>query len=202
MGRPKVKYAVEDYRALNITSLRRDGVLVPGYSCNWQWSRAGEVVASIGLAVESRYSLRLHYQSRSQGAVPEQHNYAVGITWTPCHLGGERPWFNCPGCDRRVGKLYSSTHFVCRHCLKLNYATQQASKRDRALNRSWTLRRRLGCDAGMYVIAADCIPRPKGMHRKTFARHIERLERVERQALGDLEMVLEHLGLSATRIAR
>ena len=193
MGRPKEKYAVEDYRALNITSLRRDGVLIPGYSCNWQWSRAGEVVASIGLAVESRYSLRLHYQSRSQGAEPEQHNYAVGITWTPCHLGGERPWLNCPGCGRRVAKLYGSTLFLCRHCLRLNYSSQQSSKRDLAIDRAWIFRRQLGCNLSPWYWPAAAIPRPKGMHESTFARRIERLLRAEASAFCDVERVLKRL---------
>src|SRR5438094_5573832 len=30
----------------------------------------------------------------------------VRISWTPCHLGGERPWFHCPGCSRRIARLY------------------------------------------------------------------------------------------------
>lgn len=53
----------------------------------------------------------------------------------------------------------------------------------------------------MYAIPAKCIPKPKGMHWRTFARHIERLKRVERQALGDLEIVFQRLGLSDARKA-
>lgn len=26
----------------------------------------------------------------------------VGVEWTPCTFGGDRPWLLCPGCGRRV----------------------------------------------------------------------------------------------------
>jgi hypothetical protein len=54
------------------------------------------------------------------------------IEWTPCHFGGARPWFVCPGimrgvaCRRRVGKLYGAgRYFLCRHCYRLGHASQR-----------------------------------------------------------------------------
>jgi hypothetical protein len=190
MPRPREKETTTSYRALSIISLWRDSDLQPGRSFDWGWWRHSEKVASISIAIESRHSLRLRYQSRSGGRDPIQHDYPVAIGWTPCHLGGERPWLHCPNCSRRVAKLYGGAVFTCRHCMRLNYPSQQASKRDRALDRSWELRRKLGCDAGPFDYPAEYIRRPKGMHRKTFARHIERLERVEEKALAAVEMIL------------
>lgn len=193
MPRTKEKQAVEDYRALDIRGLRRDGVLLPGHSCNWQWSRDGKVMASIGLIVESLNRLRLRYQSSSYGRAPVQHDYPVSITWTSCHLGGDRPWFLCPCCRRRVAKLYSADVFACRHCVRLNYRSQQTSKRDRACARSWELRRALGCDEGFLSLPAQLIAKPNGMHWKTFERKIQQIKRVDAQAMADAVVVISSL---------
>lgn len=200
MAKAREKEATEDYRTLNISALKRDNLLRPGQSLEWAWWRQGERVASIGITIESRHSMRLRYQSRSRGGEPTQYDYAVAIGWTPCHLGGERPWLHCPRCDRRVAKLYGGTLFACRHCMRLNYRSQQASKRDRALDRVWTLRRRLGCDFGPFDYPADYIQRPKGMHRKTFARSIEHLQQIEQRAIADFKSTLFRLGMPLDRI--
>ncbi len=193
MSRPREKDRVEDYRTLNVSTLRRDGALVPGRHCDWRWLHGKEVTASIGLVMESRDRLRLRYQSKSNGGEPIEHDYQLTISWTPCHLGGERPWLHCPSCDRRVAKLYGSTLFLCRNCLRLNYSSQQSSKRDLAIDRAWILRRQLGCNLSPWHWPAAAIPRPKGMHRSTFARRIERLMRVEACAFCDVERDLERL---------
>jgi hypothetical protein len=69
-------------------------------------------------------------------------------SWTKCHLGGERPWFHCPGCSRRVAKLYwggERLHYRCRQCLgNFFYASQTKSAAGRRLYAAWKLRLRLG----------------------------------------------------------
>lgn len=189
MSRTKEKAATEDHRALDIRSLHRAGVLVAERSCSWEWKRRGAVVGSIGIYVEMLTRLRLRYQLTRQGQT-EGKDYPVTITWAPCHLGGNRPWFLCPCCGRRVAKLYSSTLFACRHCLRLNYASQQANKRDRATDRSWSLRRALGCDEGFLCLPAEFIPKPKGMHWRTFNRRLDQLKRVDAVALADAGAML------------
>lgn len=189
MSRRKEKETTEDYLALDVRALHRDGVLKVGWSGNWRWLRNGQVRASISVTVESLTRLRLSYQATTMGQV-ETKNYAVPVVWTPCHLGGSRPWFNCPICGRGVAKLYGGGMFACRHCWRLNYASQQASKRDRAANRSWSLRDRLGCDEGFLSIPAECICKPKGMHWQTFSRKIALLRQVEARALADIQAVL------------
>lgn len=55
----------------------------------------------------------------------------VYIDKTACHFGGWRHWFNCPCCNKRVGKLYHGHYgFACRECYNLNYLSQQLSKTD------------------------------------------------------------------------
>ncbi|XFB08130.1 hypothetical protein AAGT13_09390, partial [Azotobacter salinestris] len=80
-------------------------------------------MATIGIEAESRDRVRLRYQVTVRGE-RQAKDYPVPVTWTPCHLGGERPWFLCPYCGRRVAKLYLQSVFACRHCLRLNYASQ------------------------------------------------------------------------------
>lgn len=200
MSREREKDTTTDYRALDVRELHRSGLLA-GWRGDWRWSRGGEVVASIGIEAD-REQVQLRYQSRKAGGDPVQHDYPVRITWTPCHLGGERPWFLCPCCGRRVAKLYGGTVFACRHCMRLNYRCQQVNKSDRALDRAWTLRHRLGCDAGPFDYPAEYVRRPKGMHRSTFARHIERLARIETQALASFAKSLTLIEARLGRVQR
>jgi hypothetical protein len=67
----------------------------------------------------------------------------VPIHRTECHLGGQRPWFNCMAytdgklCGRRVAMLYQAGHmFACRRCLGLVYASQQEVPVTRAVRRA------------------------------------------------------------------
>lgn len=191
MRRERQKEPTSHYRTLDVRKLKCSGALAD-WRGGWEWKQDGRVVASISIE-GSREQVRLRYRSSSRGGKdPVEHDYPVPITWTPCHLGGERPWFLCPCCGRRVAKLYGATVFACRHCLRLNYPSQQANKYDRALSRARTLRRRLGNDAGPLDYPAEYIQRPKGMHHATFARHIERLERVEAQAIADYNALVAY----------
>jgi hypothetical protein len=66
-----------------------------------------------------------------------------------------------------VTKLYgASTHFLCRHCYWLAYASQREDRYDRALRRANKIRRRFGEESGTASFPA----RPKGMHRQTYDR--------------------------------
>ena len=98
----------------------------------------------------------------------------VYLTWTPCNLGGKRPWFVCPGvvggryCGRRVAILYSAgPYFLCRHCYDLTYRSRQASERLGPLHKARRIRQRLGGSANLM----EPFPaRPKGMHWSTYLR--------------------------------
>jgi hypothetical protein len=93
----------------------------------------------------------------------------VFVTWTPCHYGGARPWFECPLCHRRAGKLYLRRVWLCRICARLAYGTTRVGKPARLDHWAWKLERRLGlrwnADQTWWRVT-----RPKGMHRRTFDR--------------------------------
>ena len=76
--------------------------------------------------------LRLIYQTKDteSGEVIDEFNYTVQLDYTECHFGGYRPWFNCPECSDRVGKLYmppGGYRFACRDCFNLGYHTSRTS---------------------------------------------------------------------------
>ena len=51
----------------------------------------------------------------------------IKLTITKPHYGGERLWFLCPDCGRRVGTLYCPPHqpyFACRCCHDIRYEVQ------------------------------------------------------------------------------
>ena len=48
----------------------------------------------------------------------------INLTTTKCNYGGNRVWFLCPACIKRVGMLYRkplNNVFLCRQCLNLTY---------------------------------------------------------------------------------
>jgi hypothetical protein len=69
------------------------------------------------------------------------------IVFMPVHLGGRRPLFLCPRCQRNRARLYlagGGGAFLCRRCLHLNYECQAESSRWKGSTRSEKILRRLG----------------------------------------------------------
>ena len=175
------KNVVEDYDALDVRHLKRNGVLQPGARGSISWSRRGGEVSSIGLRAE-RGRVVLKYRHKKGFSDWQDVEQSVPLTWTPCNLGGHRPWFMCPGvvngryCGRRVAILYSAgLYFLCRHCYDLSYCSRQESQRYRALRRAQKIRRMLGGSANMMKPFPD---KPKGMHLRTYIRLFLEYEQV------------------------
>lgn len=107
-----------------------------------------------------------------------EHVQEIRIFWTGCHFGGLRPWYVCPSCGRHCRVLYHYGRFRCRRCYRVVYAVQSESALDRARRRIEKLEARLVEDYN----------RPRYMHRSTYARILEALDRaIEREnaALGE-----------------
>lgn len=186
------KDTTADYRRLDVRALHKAGLLQPGSSRWWQWSRNGQIRASIVVKAEAEH-LTLSYTA-SQHGERKDYCYAVHLDWTPCRYGGLRPWFLCPGCRRRVAILYGGAVFACRHCYRLSYESQREAEHDRLARRADKIRARLGWEPG--ILNGAGWRKPKGMHWKTFSRLYAEHERLADAALAGMAQTL---GLAGER---
>lgn len=158
----------EDSLPLDIRRLKRSGVLVPGTSFSWEWTVNDKPVASIRVQVDAQAVL-LAYRYRQRGEIEWQNvEQAIHMDRTACTYGGNRLWWRCPSCGKRVAVLYSpGKHYACRHCWQLTYACQQEGVDDRAARRADRIRRRLGWPVGIFNLEGG---KPKRMRWRTYER--------------------------------
>lgn len=182
------KYTTSEYRKIDIRELKKEGLLRPGKSSIWNWSRNGVRIASIEIkALLDR--INLSYKIKNHNDEWEEKEYSVYLEWTECNLGGQRVWFTCPakGCGARVAVLYGGAIFACRKCHDLAYVSQRESYSDRAMRRADKIREKMGWKPG---IAYPKGVKPKGMHWRTF----ERLSyKYDRHALRSLDATAKWL---------
>lgn len=189
MGRRKEKNTLEHYRDLPIGVLNRAGALTADRSSVHTWWRGRKLVASIGIFNVSRDLVRLNYQSQYRDGETIQQDYSVPITWTPCHMGGERPWFSCPDCCRRAAILYLlpvTGRFTCRLCAGLNYASQQQSRANTLIDRAHKLRTLLGCSGGLFRPPLHELDKPRHMRWPKFWETLHQLNNLEQQVVAEL----------------
>ena len=104
---------------------------------------------------------------------------SVPLVSAGCGVMGERMRLECPLCGRRICTLYHlDGRVACRRCNGLWYAAQRTSRYGRKALAKRKIRRKLG-DHGQ-VPSARLPPKPRGMWRRTYARHCAVLARVER----------------------
>jgi hypothetical protein len=161
MARIATHRTCESYHRLDVRELARDGLL--NSTGTITWSRVDRVTGRITVSGDGD-SVTLAYATRNQN-IKER----VPLSKTPVNFGGERCWFLCPGCDRRVGVLYGDTLFRCRHCHNLRYDSQRVSKRHRAISRIQKTRVKLG---GSSNLMKPRPTRPRYMHASTYQRLI------------------------------
>jgi len=156
----------EDYHSIDVCRLARGGYLEPGRAGWWRWSRGDEETGSIRFRADHG-CLVLMYRTRPWGDDWEDVEQRISLCYSTPHFGGARPWFVCPNCYRRCGKLYGGSRFFCRKCWGLAYESQRERPHDRMLRRVQSLRMRLGGSPSM----DDPFPeKPKGMQWRTYNR--------------------------------
>lgn len=158
----------EQYHAIDVRYCQRNGLLAPHRTFTLQWLRQGEIMASILIHTYPDRVI-LNFLHRSGDRNWQEENYPVYLSWTPCNLGGRRPWFHCPArsCGRRVAILYGGAIFACRHCHQLSYPSQREDPPDRTARRADAIRERLGWRPGILNGKGG---KPQGMHWHTFQR--------------------------------
>lgn len=82
-------------------------------------------------------------------------------------------------CGRRAAILYGASAFACRHCLHLAYESQREAPHYRALHKAQAIHEKLG---GTGIID-DWLFKPKGMHWRTYSRHMQRFREAESKAV-------------------
>jgi hypothetical protein len=71
-----------------------------------------------------KISIQLLKNVSIESSIIELNGQVINLTKTKCNFGGERVWFLCPACSKRVGTIYRrplAELFLCRHCLNLTY---------------------------------------------------------------------------------
>lgn len=167
-GRPGWKGKVENRISLDARRLQRKGLLKPGSSFGWQWSRDGETYASIGASTNRTGDcLILDYRWTPSDGEPRNMECSIHLETTPCQYGGGRTWFTCPRCGGRCAIVYyAGARFACRQCLNLAYSSQS----DDANGRTWRKQRKIEGKLSGGAGEWNGWRKPKGMHQETFDR--------------------------------
>jgi len=120
--------------------------------------------------------LRFVYTSDPDGEAIK-HDYSVSLTYTEPNFGGQRPWFLCPDCSDRAGKLYlppTGRRFACRSCHELGYASSRKSGQPvmRAIQRYRNAFEKADAEGRRpHPNNPPYVPeKPTNMHRETFER--------------------------------
>lgn len=164
-GRPGWRLKAEHTRALDVRRFAAENMLGFG-AWTWQWRDpdSGAVKSSIGV-YGGPDSLRLDFQVEG---VPAQQ--VVPVVRTACHFGGSRPWFLCPCCRQRAGKLFLRwRRFACRLCQQVSYSSQSEDD----MGRAWRAQHKLEAKLG------ENWRRPKGMRCATYERLLDRINAAE-----------------------
>lgn len=158
-GRPATHAKTSGHLSLDVRTLARRGLLTAGTSFGWSWHRYGELAGTIRIRIMGGFAVHLDYRRAEQ----PQH-VELTLQESPCNFGGQRQWFACPRCTRRVAVVYLANVVACRRCLRLRYPSQSVD----ALGRSWQRTERI---AGKLRMESGHFPRrPKGMRHATFER--------------------------------
>lgn len=112
---------------------------------------------------------------------------------------GDRAMFVCPTCQKTCAVLYGVTlveHPQCRRCSKLNYASQCKDSMHRIevglRKQFWKISNEIP-HLLLHAPNPYSLPRPKGMHRKTYVAICDRILRLQNEYA---EVFLARLGRS------
>ena len=136
-----VRLTVEDTVRLPISLLKRVGLLnvsAPVASVliktdDPEGEEPNEIRLSTALSASGDPSVCLEYCVHTATG-PQQVTEVVGLFTSGMWRSGNRCWFRCPSCERRVGVIFlppGQQYFVCRTCHDLDYACRQGPRRRR-----------------------------------------------------------------------
>lgn len=159
------KSATGESLPLDVRAMHRAGYLKRGAYSTWRWWSGPDENKASGASISclcTGAEVVLTYKHSGEPV-----RQPVALDWTACNYGGQRPWWRCSHCNRRVAVLYAAgKYFACRHCYGLCYGSQKENAGDRALRQAWKIRERLGQKDGGHM--EELPEKPKGMHWDTY----------------------------------
>jgi hypothetical protein len=172
---------VESHLRIDVRRWQREGLLEPKQSFSRCW-RKNEAVADFTVNVEVRgdvvvLTYEIWHPERPRGEQLEPIQLRVGLTFTLCNYGGQRPWFLCPmpECGLRVAILHLvGLYFGCRDCHSIDYMSQRMNRPQRASHRIQQIRTRL---------MKPLPEKPSRMRWATYQRLIEKAVQAEQERL-------------------
>jgi hypothetical protein len=180
--RPKPKPVCDGRIALNVSKYRPVLIKGTGHGRPVTPPVGDGGGCLIGYLVTPK-GLELTYRVLSGGTISymgKEVTEFVRVTWSACHFGGRRPWFMCPGCNKRVGKLYHiAAGFRCRGCGGFVYFSQRELGKQRGWAMSRKIRIRLGGDDD---VSKPLPAKPAGMKPIRYRKLLERVAAAEGRA--------------------
>lgn len=166
----------ESLLAIDVRQWQRGNRLNPGDAFTHSWHFENQPSCAIAVEVKP-YGVLLSFHVTDPGRDQRLIEQWIETVWTPCNLGGGRPWFRCGavaiadgrGCNRRVAILYCREEigFACRSCFNLLYESQLESARFRGLGLARKIRMKLGAGPDL---TAPFPMKPQRMHLRTYKR--------------------------------
>lgn len=193
-GRTSSAPTVRQCRALDVNRLS-DALATAGRVYTVRWGDPEDDSPTIGLRtigstepdVEHAVAAMLVYTTSRPGGDGTDHRVRVDVEWQSCHFGGERPWWRCPACGDRRGKLYlppRRRRFRCRECYDLGYATARASGdaiKTARLRYERVYEKLAGERKHPNALDARTPEKPTGMHYSTYFDLLDDLEDARRE---------------------
>lgn len=167
-GSNSAAHRCEDYHAIDLSWLKRQGILASGHPSSVNWSRGGRPTGTITVCALPE-GLQLRYRIRRYGEEWQDVAEVVPFVWTPTPFGGRRQWLQCPKCGRGCRVIYGGSQFRCRRCWRLRYSSQYEAAHQRALDQADKLRKRVGGNHSA-VDGDEFPPKPKRMRWSTYWR--------------------------------
>ena len=195
-GRRGVRPLVEDSLSLDLAWLMRLAPIRAGQagSGKIEWAVDGNAIGSLRFRLNMQQvenaRLMLRYCPARPGGVREPIRQEIALTHTVQHFGGRRWWMRCPATGERVRTLHlppGGDRFASRKVWKLTYRLEQLNRFDRPFEKLFCAQRRLGNAQGL----GTGLQRPRGMWRRTFARHAERFEELDIACMEKIATLIE-----------
>ncbi|HPQ44243.1 MAG TPA: hypothetical protein PKZ42_08435 [Syntrophales bacterium] len=178
--RLNVKKTTGSQHGIDIRKLKKEGNLRPNAVGIRTWPRYGKTIATLHFRM-GQDRMVLFYRRRLKNDLWETIQQTIFFAWIPCTYGGQRTWFLCPQCNKRVTSLYADKkQFLCRHCCNLTYISRNQEPYERLMEKARAIRKRLGGGGNL----AEYFPeKPKYMHWKTYLRLQEKAEQARHSCL-------------------